>query len=133
MDTAFSTNAEAFEYACTNLNCDIELYKALPAVVMDGASVLKAQGGVQSEPDGTQHAILQVASADGGFLVLARTLGPKGPRLAVGDLVAWIPAQYSAQLAQSGHDERFGWVGVIFGTLEPRREAGSWVGRAKFE
>ena len=88
--------------------------------------------GVKREDDGSQLAILKIASSDGGFLVLSKTVGPNGPALSVGDLVAWMPAEYSEDLAKTSEDQRFGWIGVIFGTLEPRHEGGNWISRERF-
>jgi len=45
--------------------------------------------------------MLRVASADGGFIVFASTVGPKGPRLAPGDFVAWKAAAHSPEVAAS--------------------------------
>lgn len=66
--------------------------------------------------------MLRVASQDGGFIVVATTLGPKGPKLQVGDFVAW----------QAGKLKEGGWVGVIIGTLKPELSNGRWLGDQKF-
>jgi hypothetical protein len=77
---------------------------------------------------GNQTALLCVASNDGGFVVAARTAGPKGPWLEPGQLVAWKAVRYVPEVANAVSDKRFGWVGVIVGTLKPEHRNGCWVG-----
>lgn len=132
-DTQFPDTVSAFNYACEALDCSIEAYRPLPALVMNAAGMFNTAEGVKREDDGTQLAMLKVASADGGFFVLSKTSGPSGPALQVGEFVAWMPVEYSVDLAKSSEDERFGWVGMIFGTLDTKRESGSWVGLERFE
>jgi hypothetical protein len=71
-----------------------------------------------------------VPSNDGGFLVMAETASANGPQLAPGLLVAWRAMLYSSNLAievaKNGGDQRFGWVGIIFATLNPTYNKGTW-------
>ena len=131
-DIQFPDTTSAFEFACRALDCTLEPYKPLPAMVMNAGGMFGSPAGVKREADGTQLAVLKIASSDGGFYVLSKTSNPGGPDLAVGDFVAWMPVEYSDDLANSGADERFGWLGMIFGTLDTRRESGSWVGKERF-
>ena len=73
--------------------------------------------------DGQQIATLRIASADGGFVTSATTLGPQGPQLKPGDLVAWQASRYEAEV---------GWVGLIIGKLKPELRDGRWLGEQKF-
>jgi hypothetical protein len=56
-------------------------------------------------------------------MVSATTLGPQGPQLKPGDLVAWQASRF---------DKGSGWVGVIIGTLKPELRDGRWLGEQKF-
>lgn len=131
-DRQFPDTAAAFLFACQSLDCTLRPMKPLPAMVMDASGMFDTAEGVKREADGTQLAMLKVASSDGGFFVLSKTSGAIGPDLSVGDFVAWMPFEYSDDLASSSVDQRFGWVGMIYGTLDTRREAGSWVGKDRF-
>ena len=106
----------------------------LPALVMDARVELGAKEPVEMRADGKQVAALRVASDDGGFIVVAATLGPQGPELAPGDLVAWQAGKLKEELAASlgAIDRRSGWVGVIIGTLKPELREGRWLGERKF-
>ena len=77
------------------------------------------QENICKDDCGIQTAVLRVASSDGGFPVVALSVG-RGPDLNVGDLVAWVPGEYREDLADASADSRFGWFGLIIGTLEPR-------------
>jgi hypothetical protein len=63
--------------------------------------------------NGIQRAVLRVASGDGGFIVIADTMTPKGGDLKTGDLVVWVPMIHKSKLARAADDERFGWIGFI--------------------
>jgi hypothetical protein len=109
----FASGAEALDYACKYLECTVRERSFLPALVVDA----------RTGDDGNQLATLRVASADGGFIVSANTLGPRGPQLKPGDLVAW----------QAGkHQQGEGWIGIIIGTLRPELRDGRWLGEQKF-
>jgi hypothetical protein len=127
----FKDNAAAFTYACKFLNCNLAEGAMLPALVQDGRELFGTQESVHAKPDRTQTAVLKIASRDGGFLVVATTPG-RGPVLKPGDFVGWLAGHHSAKLAESSADKRFGWVGVIVGTLRPEWKDGSWVGQERF-
>ena len=130
-DIAFKSNEAAFEYACAFMRCDVVKGQGLPALVVDAKKIFGTRIPVKKDDHGIQTTALRVASSDGGFLVAALTLG-RGPDLNVGDLVAWVPGEYREDFATTSPDRRFGWVGLIVGTLEPRFADGSWVGKDRF-
>ncbi len=93
------------------------------------------EGGqtVTVNSDGNQIALLRVASSDGGFVVLATTFGPNGPRLQPGQLVLWRAVSYSSLVTHTAFDDRFGWLGLIAGTLKLEWRDGSWVEEERFQ
>lgn len=128
----FKDGSAAIEYACKYMDCTLKEGSFLPAIVLDAKELFGAPSAVKTEENGNQVATLRVASDDGGFLVLASTAGPKGPKLLPGQLVAWDAMKYVPAVAQSVKDKRFGWVGLIFGTLKTEHRNGSWVGDKRF-
>ena len=130
-DIAFKSNEAAFEYACAFMRCDVVKGQGLPALVVDAKQIFGTIIPVKKDNHGIQTAAVRVASSDGGFLVVALTLG-RGPDLNVGDLVAWVAGEYREDFAATSPDRRFGWIGLIVGTLEPRFANGSWVGKDQF-
>jgi hypothetical protein len=127
----FRDGIAALRYACTLLECPLQEGAFLPAVVLDPREVLGRPAKLEPV-DGKQVVLLCVASNDGGFVVTATTAGPRGPRLQPGDLVAWRAVRHVPELAASVSDPRFGWVGVIVGTLKPEHRDGCWVGSEIF-
>ena len=109
----FGSGAEALDYACKYLECPLRERSFLPALVVDA----------RTRDDGHQVATLRIASADGGFMVSAATLGPQGPELKPGDLVAWQAVTYNGDS---------GWMGMIIGKLKPELRDGRWLGEQKF-
>ncbi len=131
-DFVFKSNEAAFEYACSFMHCDVVKGQGLPALVVGATPTFRAAAAPVAKDDrGIQTAVLMVASSDGGFPAVALSFG-RGPDLNVGDLVAWVPGEYREDLAATSADRRFGWVGLIVGTLEPRYVKGNWVGKATF-
>ena len=130
----FKDGPAALEYACKYLDCPLQEGSFLPAVVLDPRQLFGAPTAVRVLPDGSQTAMLRVASSDGGFMVLASTAGAKGPRLQAGDFVAWQAAKHSDQVATSmgTKDTRSGWVGLILGTLKTEHRDGRWIGHERF-
>jgi hypothetical protein len=131
---AFSDGRAAFEYSCRFMECPLNEGSYLPAIVLDPRELIGATSAIQRQRDGNQVAMLKVASSDGGFVVIATTLGPNGPSLKPGDFVAWRAGEYSADVAASlgARDDRSGWVGIIIGTLKPEHRNGNWVGGERF-
>jgi hypothetical protein len=122
----FPDGIAALRYACRLLQCPLHEGAFLPAVVLDPREVF----GTPPKPrtgDGNQVAFLCVASNDGGFVVAATTAGPKGPKLEPGQLVAWRAVRHVPAIASTVSDPRFGWAGVIVGTLKPELRNGCWA------
>jgi len=122
----FPDGIAALRYACKFLECPLHEGVFLPAVVLDPEELFGAASIVKSA-DGSQVAFLCVASNDGGFIVAAATAGPVGPWLEPGQLVAWKAMRQVPEIAQPMNDKRFGWSGVIVGTLKAEHRNGCWV------
>ncbi len=131
-DLEFTDGASAFEYTCQCMDCSVEAKKPLPALVIDAKEQFGVKTSVKLNDDGTQTAVLRIPSAEGGFVVMARTVGQNGPSLKGGDLVAWMPLLYNEALASETSEEGFGWVGVIMGTLKPVLREGGWLGDVRY-
>lgn len=121
----FPDGIAALRYACRLLECPLHEGAFLPAVVLDPREMFDKRPKLKPA-DGSQVAFLCVASNDGGFVVVASTAGPKGPRLEPGQLVAWKALRYLPEIASTVSDSRFGWAGVIVGTLKPELRNGCW-------
>jgi hypothetical protein len=133
MPPYFKSGEAALEMACSYMDCTLSAGVSLPALVLDSRTLFGAEASVKVQANGNQLAMLRVASSDGGFLVAASTAGSNGPSLEPGQLVAWHAMSYSQEIADAGTaDKRFGWVGVIVGTLKPQFVNGSWVGDHRF-
>lgn len=128
----FKDGLSAFQYACKHMNCSVEHNHPMLAIVLDARSEFGTSEAVNLKPDGIQIAVLRVASDDDGFRVIAGTAGRTGPELIPGDLVVWLPRQFDEKMGKAADDERFGWIGLITGTLEPEWENGSWTGKDRF-
>ncbi len=128
----FKSNEAAFEYACRFMQCDLAEGAFLPALVVDAREMFGASKALARPSDGTQVAVLRVASRDGGFVVAAQTVGANGPELSPGDFVAWQAAEFSSRIAAGSDDPRFGWVGLILGRLKAQWAAEGWVGGERF-
>jgi hypothetical protein len=128
----FQDGIAALRYACRFLDWSLHEGAFLPAVVLDPREVLGAGAAVKTEENGSRVHLLCVASADGGFIVAATTAGPEGPWLEPGQLVAWRAVRHVPDIANSVSDKRFGWVGVIVGTLKPEQRNGCWIGSEIF-
>jgi len=116
----FKDGTAALEFACT-LGCDLKRGSVLPAVVLDSKALFGTQEAVKTQPNGIQTVALKVASSDGGFLVMSQTLGPNGPKLQPGDLVAWQAGEFASAVVETlkSPDKRFGWVGFVIAALRP--------------
>jgi hypothetical protein len=115
-------SSDIFEFtdidALFNLQCKfgdtrLEPGKATFAVVVDAVQTCGLPIAVKINSDGTQTAVLNVVSEDGGFLVVANTRIPNKPPLKPGDPVLWVPKVHNKELSTQLGDERSGWVGFI--------------------
>ncbi len=110
------------EYQCKYGHTEIQPQKVgIVAMVLDAQKEFGTSSPVAWKPDGTQQAVLKVASEDGGFIVNSQTAKPGGEPLAPGDIVIWLPWQYVDHplLKESDIDPRFGWVGFIVAKVKP--------------
>jgi hypothetical protein len=123
----FDTPQLAFTHACAHQDCTIAVEQPLLAIVLDAHTEFGADEAITVEEDGCARVSLRVASKDGGFIVLSRTAKPPKKPLEVGDMVCWVPLKHDAELANEANDERFGWVGLVFATLEPEWTGGEWA------
>ena len=124
----FNDNFSAFEYACKYLDTSLSANKPMPAIIIPGPS------GEQPVllDSGRQRAMLKVCSADGGFFVIADSSYSKGPKLRIGDLVAWLPVSYAEELTDKIEDLRSAMVGFILGTIHPELTSTGWKGKERF-
>jgi len=129
---AFKDGAAALEYACQFMSCPLAEGSMLAALVLDAQNVFGTDTAVRIQSDGNQLAWVRVASETGGFEVATATANPKGPRLRVGQLVAWQAVSYAPAIAATMKDDRLGWIGLIIGTLRPEHANGSWLGDERF-
>lgn len=123
----FKDNNSAFDYACKYIDCTPKEGATLLAIVLDSKEEYETKQSVKTQDDGSQLAMIKVASDDGGFNVPANTAGTEGVILKPGDLVAWQAMQYMPELGNIAEDSRFGWVGLILGTLKPELNNKEWV------
>ena len=121
----FKDEHAAFDTACKFFDNTIKEGTVLAAVVVHPPGIPNTMKSVKIEEDGVQLAFLKVVGENGGFSVTAQTAGATGPYLNAGDLVAWQPLQYSAELAKIFGDERSGWVGLIVAKLKPEFKVGN--------
>jgi hypothetical protein len=129
----FENADAAFAHACTEHDNTIEAEQPLLAMVLDPVAEFGADQAAEIEEDGCHRLTLKVASEDGGFVALSRTAKPPKKPLAPGDLVCWVPLQHSDELAAQANDTRFGWIGLVFATLEPTWEDDEWALREFYE
>ena len=111
------TDTDAGRKAFFDLQCkygavQIEKGKGMVALVLDAREISRIPDAVKIEPDGSQLALIKVISEDGGFIVVAKTLGSGGDRLKPGDFVLWVP-ETLLEITSMETDKRLGWVGLI--------------------
>ena len=119
----FKDCAAAFAYACEFLQCELSSNAVLPALVLDARTV-GGEVAVKVQPDGNQVTMLRVCSRDNGFMVMASSASPHGPKLKPGDLVAWQAGSQVPELALLSPDSRSTWVGLVLAKLMPEYTMG---------
>jgi|GEM_PF-2389540 len=129
----FASTIDAFAQACADGPEDIVPEQPMIAIVMDAKSEFGADEPIALESDGCARLTLRVATKDGGFIALSKTTHPAKQAIEVGDLVCWVPLKHDAELASQANDERFGWIGLVFATLEPQWEGDEWALREFYE
>jgi hypothetical protein len=121
-DIVFRTEVEFFSYHCKLAREQIEPNRGIVAIVMDGMKEFRQGTSVPIDENGIQTAKLKVASADGGYPVIADTQSGKGERLKPGNLVIWVPrTHHGSRFAEHGYrgDMRSAWEGFITAKIEP--------------
>jgi hypothetical protein len=127
----FPDGIAALRYACKFLECPLHEGTFLPAVVLDPRELFGTRDG--QDRQGWQSARFPLCRIERRrIFVAATTAGPRGPRLEPGQLVAWKAVRHVPDIANSVSDKRFGWVGVIVGTLKAEHRDGCWVGTEIF-
>ena len=129
----FASTQEAFDHACREHDCTIVVEEPMLAMVLDAHLEFGAAESITVEDDGCFQVTLKVASNDGGFILLSRTTKPPKQPLNVGDLVCWVPLKHDPDLGNETNEERFGWAGLVFATLEPVWEEDEWGLREFYE
>lgn len=114
----FKGGQEFLEYQCKFGLTSIEKGTAIVGLVLDAAKEYGVPVAVKVEEDGSQLAMIRVASDDGGFVVPAKT-PTRGDKLEAGDLVMWVPMAFSEEVGSKMQERRFGWIGLIRAKLAP--------------
>lgn len=127
-DLCFKDNGSAFEYACKYCTTDIAERHGLLAIVI-----------TDQDPDEDGNAIyaVKVSSEDGGFIVpalfMAKLPDSDAGCLEKGDLVIWVPSQYSDEMAKTLGDPRKGWMGYLAAKAEPKlSQSDGWGIKARY-
>ncbi len=120
----FQDTHSAFEYACEFLHNELVAGAILPSLVLDVRAAKGSDVAVRLQPDGTQVVRLRVCSKDGGYMVMASTVGANGPSLQPGDLVAWQAGLAVEAMASQFPDTRSMWTGLILAKLLPEYTTG---------
>ena len=115
----FKSGVEFFEYQCEFGHTEIMVNQGIAALVLDARKEFGTSSAIKINADGTQLAVLRVASKEGGFVVLAKTPSEKGTRLNSRDVVIWVPSIYNPEIAKGLGDARTGWVGLIRARVKP--------------
>lgn len=115
----FKSGEAFFEIQCKYGHTDIEDQQGIVAIVLDAKADYGTDVAVKLMPNGCQLATIKVASPDGGFWTLAKTASSNGDQLKPGDLVVWVPMVHMKKFAESGGDQRQGWIGLIIAKIAP--------------
>lgn len=130
---SFETTLEAFTQACADAQEGIVAEQPMVGIVLDAKDEFGADEPIPVEEDGCARLALRVATKDGGFIVLSKTTHAPKQGVKVGDLVCWVPLKHEPALADKANDERFGWIGLVFATLEPEWVEDEWALREFYE
>lgn len=115
----FKSGAAFFEYQCKFGETTIKQNMGIVSIVIDAPKEFGVLSSVKINPDGSQLALINVASEDGGFIVPANTPSKTGDRLVAGDLVIWVPMVFNNEIGIKMGDSRSGWVGMIRAKIAP--------------
>ena len=114
----FKDNEAFFHYQCQFGQTELMPKRGVVAIVLDARLEFEAEESVKVRADGTQVAVIRVASIDGGFKTMADTAGP-GRQLKVGDVVIWVPLLRNEEFPMVALDERAAWMGLIAAVVAP--------------
>jgi hypothetical protein len=115
----FKSGAAFFEYQCQYGQTEIRENMGIVAIVLNAKEDFGTDDAIKIEQDGSQLAMIRVASDDGGFIVPAHTPSGKGDRLKPNDIVIWVPMSYQKELGEKLGDKRAGWVGLLRAKIAP--------------
>jgi len=104
----FKSGAAFLEYQCKYGHTEIVENTAIIALVLDARKELGRWSAVLIGEDGSQAALLRVASDDGGFIVSATTPSADGEKLSPDDVVIWVPMRFVSEIANHFSDRREG-------------------------
>lgn len=90
---------------------------AIPALVLDARELADAKNAIKTNKDGSQFAMVRVASPEGGWVTLADTPNNSHTPIEPGDLVAWMPLELGPNSITA--DTRTRWFGLIIAKLAP--------------
>lgn len=116
----FKSDTAAFEYACEYMDNSLTEGATLPALVVDARKYAGMDTAVMRDAKGIQTAMVRVASDDGGFLCVTRTVAPEVEDLEPGTFVAWQAQKYIPSAEKAFDDPRSAWIGFIVAKLKPR-------------
>lgn len=121
---AFKSGSAFFEYYCKFIDIpEIEVNIGCIGLVLDARKEFGTSIPVKIDTDGSQLAVLKIASSDGGFVLTSKTLAGKGDRLRPDDLVIWVPTLHAPSANEDINEEkidpRFFWQGFIAAKIAP--------------
>lgn len=118
----FKSGAAFFQSQCDYGHTDLKENMGVIALVLDAKKEFGTQAAIKIEKDGSQLAMIRVASDDGGFVVPATTPSAKGDRLKPDDVVIWVPMVYQKELGEKLGERRAGWIGMIRAKVAPEMD-----------
>ncbi len=114
----FKDGKSFFDMMCQYGGTELKVGMGVVGIVVDARKEYGQNVVAKLEDDGTQVAMIKVASRKGGFDVPAKTPG-KGDMLEAGDIVVWVPMKYDAKFAKNSGSKDFGWIGLIMAKIAP--------------
>ena len=93
---------------------ELKLNHPLTAIVLNAKEEGWANEPIQQRPDGREAALLKVVSnSDNDYFYTVASTMYKGEKLAVGDLVLWVPMIHEKEPSH----ENLRWIGMIVAKL----------------
>lgn len=113
----FKSNESFFNMFCEFGATEICKGARIPALVLDARELAGAKNAIKTNKDGSQFAMIRVASPEGGWVTIADTASSNHTPLQPGDLVAWMPLELGPHSITA--DTRTTWLGLIIAKLHP--------------